>query len=45
MGKKIKCHLCGREWDYKGKSTKYVTCPNCMSKIKIDNVNKIHKKK
>jgi hypothetical protein len=34
---KKKCKKCGHEWDYKGKSKIYVTCPQCYSKIKINN--------
>ena len=31
----IKCHHCLHEWDYKGKSNKYVTCPVCHYKVNI----------
>jgi len=30
--RKIKCHLCGYEWETKSEM-KYVTCPSCYSKI------------
>lgn len=30
---KIKCKKCGHEWEYKGKSKYYVTCPRCYSKV------------
>ena len=31
----IKCKHCKHEWDYRGKSLKYVTCPVCHYKINI----------
>ena len=27
--------ICKYEWDYKGKSKFYVTCPQCYNKLKI----------
>jgi protein-arginine kinase activator protein McsA len=30
------CPKCGHGWNYKGKSTLYVTCPNCYRKIRAD---------
>jgi len=34
---KVKCQnlKCGWEWEYKGKKTFYVTCPNCYNKVRI----------
>jgi ribosomal protein S27E len=32
---KIKCKKCSHEWEYKGKSKFYVTCPNCYNKVNI----------
>ena len=32
---KIKCPKCNHEWEYKGKSKYYVTCPQCYNKVKI----------
>ncbi|MFW9873005.1 MAG: hypothetical protein ACFFG0_07900 [Candidatus Thorarchaeota archaeon] len=29
------CYKCSHKWDYKGKS-KYLTCPNCLYKIRLD---------
>lgn len=31
----LRCHHCKNEWDYRGKSKKYVTCPACHYKINI----------
>ncbi len=28
------CNKCKHKWDYQGKSKVYITCPQCMSKIK-----------
>ena len=33
---KIKCKKCNHEWEYKGKSNYYVTCPHCYNKIRKD---------
>ena len=30
------CPKCGHDWNYKGKSSLYVTCPNCYRKIRAD---------
>jgi len=40
---KIKCYHsdCGYEWNYKGKSGFYATCPRCLRKISISKANKI----
>jgi len=32
---KVRCPYCGYVWDYKGKKTRFVTCPNCMRKVDI----------
>lgn len=34
---KLRCPKkdCNHEWDYKGKSRHYATCPRCLSKVKI----------
>ena len=31
----LECKSCGYEWDYKGQSDYYATCPNCHYKVKI----------
>ena len=31
----MKCYHCGYEWDYKGASEFYCTCPKCMMKVNI----------
>ncbi len=31
----LECKSCGYEWDYKGESDYYATCPNCHYKVKI----------
>jgi len=39
---KIKCpnKKCNHEWDYKGSSKFYVTCPECYKKINIEKIKK-----
>ena len=32
---RLRCHHCGHEWDYKGKSKYYATCPVCYYKVRI----------
>ncbi len=32
---KAKCYKCGWEWDYKGKSIRYLTCPKCLYKLNV----------
>jgi len=32
---KLKCQRCEKEWDYKGESDYYASCPNCHSSVKI----------
>jgi hypothetical protein len=32
---KLRCPYCGYVWDYKGKKTRYATCPNCLRKVDI----------
>jgi hypothetical protein len=31
----LKCNHCKNEWNYKGNSNKYVTCPRCHYKVNI----------
>ena len=33
---KIKCNHCEYEWEYKGVSKFYASCPKCLMKVKID---------
>ncbi len=35
---KAKCYKCGWDWDYKGKSTRYLTCPKCLYKLNVQKV-------
>jgi hypothetical protein len=35
MTSKLKCKRCGYEWDYKGKSEFYCTCPKCLGKVRV----------
>ena len=38
----VVCPKCGHQWDYKGNSSIYISCPNCLSKIKLsDCLNEI----
>ena len=32
---KLQCYKCGHTWNYKGER-KYLTCPNCLYKIRQD---------
>ena len=32
---KTKCNKCHYEWDYKGESEYFVTCPRCLSKVDV----------
>jgi len=32
---KLKCKNCGYEWEYKGKSGYYATCPRCLRKVSL----------
>ena len=34
---RIKCKNCEYEWDYKGKSRYFATCPRCLRKISLTN--------
>jgi len=34
------CKKCGWKWDYNGKKDYYCTCPNCLSKVKIEEYKK-----
>lgn len=31
---------CGKEWNYKGTSKFYITCPQCHRKIKLEDLKK-----
>jgi ribosomal protein S27E len=31
----LKCQKCKHEWNYKGQSKYYVTCPRCYTKVDI----------
>jgi len=37
---KTKCHKCKYEWDYKGESDFFITCPRCLTKVKSLNWNR-----
>ena len=30
-----KCYKCGWVWNYRGQSTKYLTCPSCLYKLNV----------
>ena len=32
---KLKCNNCKYEWEYKGLSEYYATCPRCLNKVKV----------
>ena len=32
---KLRCPYCGYVWDYRGKKSRYATCPNCLRKVDI----------
>ena len=32
---KVRCKKCEHEWEYKGHSKYYVTCPECYNKVNI----------
>lgn len=32
----LKCKKCKHEWNYKGDSRYYVTCPYCYNKVRIN---------
>jgi len=40
---KTKCYFkdCNHEWDYKGKSKFYITCPNCLRKLNIKKLKEL----
>lgn len=44
---KIKCTNpeCGHEWEYKGESKFYVTCPHCYRKINLNKLDNSKEKK
>ena len=33
---KVICHNCGHEWNYKGNSEFYATCPSCYYKVNLE---------
>ena len=33
---KLRCQRCGYEWDYKGQSKWYASCPRCRSSVKVN---------
>jgi len=35
LNMKLKCQRCGYEWNYKGKSKWYTSCPKCKTSVKI----------
>lgn len=35
-GKLLKCNHCDYQWQYKGKSKHYATCPRCLCKCKVE---------
>jgi len=35
MSKKLKCKKCGYEWEYKGKSEYYTSCPRCRANVRV----------
>jgi len=39
--KKLRCPKCKHEWDYKGKSKYYLTCPHCYKKIKVEDSQEV----
>jgi len=34
--RRLRCYHCGYEWEYKGSSEFYATCPRCLRKVKIE---------
>lgn len=32
---KLKCHKCGKEWDYKGNMKVTACCPDCKTGVRI----------
>ena len=41
---KVRCKKCEHEWEYKGHSKYYVTCPECYNKINIKEMRLVVKK-
>ena len=33
--RELLCDDCGHEWNYKGSSKRYATCPSCLGKVDI----------
>ena len=40
----MKCPKCGYEWEYKGKSDFYISCPRCRLNINLQKP-KVHRSK
>lgn len=38
MVKKLKCQRCGKEWEYKGKSKYFTSCPQCKTSVKVTRI-------
>ena len=32
----MKCKKCGYEWEYKGSSDYYTSCPRCRANVKVN---------
>jgi len=39
-GIELKCKRCEHVWRYKGKSKYYATCPQCLNKVRVPEVEK-----
>jgi len=37
------CPKCGYDWEYKGKSNFYISCPRCRSNINLNKINRSKK--
>ena len=35
MVKNLRCQRCGKEWEYKGKSKYFTSCPQCKTSVKV----------
>ena len=35
-GVSLKCSKCGWMWEYRGRHTVYTNCPNCYTKVKVE---------
>lgn len=36
--KKLICQRCGHEWEYKGKSKYFTSCPQCKTSVKVNRI-------